>query len=67
MQLTKNRVSWSNWLSRPPPLAQLLSAQAIGAGGLGFDFRAGQIGIESPTARHRSDVSLDLCSQGAMP
>ena len=30
----------------------------------GFDFRAGQIGTMSPTARHRCDVSLELCSPG---
>ena len=39
-------------------LAQLLSAQVIGAEGLGFDSRDGQIGTESPTARHRCDVSV---------
>ena len=49
------------------PLAQLLSAQAIGAGGLGLNFRAGQIGTVSPTARHRCDVSSELCSPGAKP
>ena len=35
-----------NW-----PLAQLLSAHAIGAGGLGFDSWAGQIGTMSPPLR----------------
>ena len=38
---------------------------AIGAGGLGFDSRAGQIDTVSPTARHRCDVSSELCSPGA--
>ena len=32
-------------------LAQLLSAHVIGAGSLGFNFRVGQIGTVSPTAR----------------
>ena len=36
--------------------------QFIGAGGLGFDSRAGQIGTVSPTARHRCDVSSELCN-----
>ena len=51
------------------PLAQLLGAHAIGAGGLGFKSRVGQISTESPTARHRCDVSpeLELCSPGAKP
>ena len=40
-------------------------ARAIGAGGLGFESRAGQIGTVSPTARHRCDVSSELCSPGA--
>ena len=35
-------------------LAQLLSAQAIGAEGLGFDYRAGQIGTVSPPLRRFS-------------
>ena len=43
------------------PLAQLLSTQAIGAGGLGLDSRVGQIDTMSPTARHRYDVSSELC------
>ena len=47
------------------PLAQLLSAHAIGAEGLGFESQAGQIGTASPTARHRCDVSSELCSPGA--
>ena len=38
---------------------------AIGAGGLRFDSRAGQISTVSPTARHRCDVSSELCSPGA--
>ena len=49
------------------PLAQLLNACAIGAGGLEFNARAGQIGTVSPTARHRFDVSSELCSPGAKP
>ena len=32
------------------PLAQLLSAHAIGAEGLGFESRVGQIGTVSPLA-----------------
>ena len=42
------------------PLAQLLSAHVIGAEGLGFDLRTGQIGTVSPTARHRYEVSSGL-------
>ena len=49
------------------PIAQLLSAHASGSGGLEFDSRVGQIGTESPTARHRCDVSLELCSLSAKP
>ena len=49
---------WVRFLSGYRLLAQLLSAQAVGAGGLGFDCRAGEIGIMSPTARHRCDVSV---------
>ena len=41
-------------------LPQLLSAQVIGAGGLGFKSRVGQIGTVSPTAHHRSDVSAKM-------
>ena len=48
-------------------LAQLLSAHAFGAGGLGFKSPVGQIGSASPTARHRCDVSSELCSPGAKP
>ena len=33
------------------PLAQLLSANVIGAGGLGFDFQADQIDTVSPPLR----------------
>ena len=43
------------------PLAQLFSAHAIDAGGLRFTSRVGQIGTVSPTARHRCDVSSQLC------
>ena len=43
------------------PLAQLLSVHVLGAGGLGFDSRAGQIGVVLPTARHRCNVSSELC------
>ena len=42
------------------PLAQLLSTHISGAGGLGFNSRAGQIGTVSPTARHPCDVSAEL-------
>ena len=48
-------------------LAQLLSAHAIGAGGSGFKSRDGQIGLVSPMARHRCDVSSEMCSPGAKP
>ena len=43
-------------------LAQLLSAHALGAEGLEFQSRVGQIGTVSPTARHRCDVPSELCS-----
>ena len=43
-------------------LAQLLSANAIGEGDLGFQSRVGQIGTVSATSRHRCDVPLELCS-----
>ena len=46
------------------PIALLLSPHAIGTGGLGFKSRVGQM---SPTARHRCDVYLELCSPGAKP
>ena len=49
------------------PLAQLRNAHAIGAGGLGFKSRAGQIGTVSPTARHCCDVSPKLYYPGAKP
>ena len=49
------------------PLGQLPSQHAIGAGGLGFKSRVGPIGTVSPTARHRYDVSLELCSPGVKP
>ena len=49
------------------PLAQLLNAQAIGVGGLGFDSRAGQIGSVLATTRHRCNVSSELCCSGAQP
>ena len=39
-----------------PAVNSLLSAQVIGAEGLGFDSRDGQIGTVSPTACHRCDV-----------
>ena len=44
-------------------LAQLLSARATGAGGLGFDSRTGQIGTVSPMARHRCDASSELVAR----
>ena len=49
------------------PLAQLLSAHAIGAGGLGFKSRVGLVGTVSRTARHRCDVLSELCNPGAKP
>ena len=54
-----------NSLNRP--LAQLLSAHAIGAGDLRLALRVGQIGTMPPTARHRCDVPSERCSQGAKP
>ena len=39
------------------PLAQLLSAHAVDAEGIGFKSRVGQIGTVSPTACHRCDVA----------
>ena len=47
------------------PLAQLISEYDIGAGGLGFDSRAGQIGTVLSTARYRYDVSSELRCPGA--
>ena len=49
-------------LVKDRPLAQLLGANAIGAGGLGLKSRVGQIGTVSPTARHRCDIPSELCS-----
>ena len=49
------------------PLAQLLSAYAIGTGGLGFKSRVGQIGTVSSMALHRCDVSSEVRSPGAKP
>ena len=40
---------------------------ANSAGGLGFDSRALKSNTVSSTARHRCDVSLELCCPGAMP
>ena len=45
-----------DFLGRYRPLAQLLSAQVIGAEGLEFDSRGGQIGTVLPTAS--CDVSV---------
>ena len=42
-------------------------AHAVGAVGLVFDSRDDQIGTMSPTARHRCDVSSELCFPGAKP
>ena len=61
----KNRLTCPRLRKCNRPLAQLLSALAIGVGGLGFDSRAGQIGAVSSTVRHHSDVSSELCSPGA--
>ena len=38
---------------------------ATGAAGFGFDYRTGQSGTVSPTARHRCNVSSELCCAGA--
>ena len=54
-------------LVKDRPLAKLLSEHALGAGGLGFKSRVGQIGTVSPTARHHCDVPSKLCSPGAKP
>ena len=43
------------------PLAQLHSAHAIGAVGLGFKSRVGLVGTVFRTARHRCDVPSELC------
>ena len=48
-------------------LGEVAKHIAFGGGGLGSIPGAGQIGTLSPTARHRCDVSLDLCCPGAMP
>ena len=45
------------------PLAQLLSAHAIGAEGLGFKSRVGLVGTVSRTARHRCDVFRSCVAQ----
>ena len=57
----------SNSKASNRPIAQLLSAHAIGAGSLGFDGRAGQIDTVSPTTRHRCDVCSELSCSGAKP
>ena len=48
------------------PLAQLLNAHAIGAGGLGFKSRVGLVGTVSRTARHRCSFGAVLRSFGAV-
>ena len=48
-----------------PPLAQLISEYDIGAGGLGFEYRAAQIDTVLSMARHHSDVFSDQCCRGA--
>ena len=47
-------------------LAQLLIAR-FWSGRSGFDSWTGQIGTVSPTARHRCDVSSELCCPRAKP
>ena len=55
-------VDWGGQACRlGPPLTQALAV------GLGFDSRAGQIDTVSPAARHRCEVSLELCCPGAKP
>ena len=49
---------WVQFLGRYLSLAYWLSAQTIGAEGLGLDSRAGQIGTVSQTARQCCDVSV---------
>ena len=47
------------------PACNGCEAHAIVSGGVGFDSRAVQISTVSPTARHRCDVSSELCYPGA--
>ena len=49
------------------PVGVVVKGIAIGAEGPGFRSRAGQIGTMSLTARHRCNVSLELCCPGAKP
>ena len=48
-----------------PAVSSIACAHAIKVEGPGLKSRAGQIGAVSPTARHRCDVSSELCSPGA--
>ena len=50
-----------------PERLVISQAHSIGGLGLGFDTRAGQIDIWSPTTRHRCDVSSELFYSGAKP
>ena len=43
------------------PVSSVVKHVGIGAGGLRFDFWAGQIGTVSPTVHHRCNVSSELC------
>ena len=49
---------WVRFLGRYRPLAQLPTAKAVEAEGLGSDSLAGRIGTVLPSARHRCDVSV---------
>ena len=65
--ITKERNICEEFSFEYGPLAQLLRSHVIGAGGLGFKSRVGQIGAVSPTTRHFCDVLSKLCSPGAKP
>ena len=48
-------------------ISSVVSAHAIGAGGLGFYCRNGPIGTVSPTACHRCDQWRSQGGQGQLP
>ena len=47
------------------PVSSIVKGRAIGSKDLGCDSWAGQIVTVSPRARHRCDVSSELCCPGA--
>ena len=51
------------WMLRP--VGTVVKDIDIGAEGLTFDSRVGQIDTVSPTARHRCDISSELCCPDA--